>query len=425
MEIIINDAGNSRKEVKITIPADEVKKEYDDKINELKSKSHLKGFRPGKVPANVLEKKFGKNVLQELKPHFFNKAIEAAVNDHNLKPISSPHVDIEKITIEKDKPFIFEFLIETQPEFDLPEYKGLEVKKPGIRVSNKDMDTELGKLQREKAELVPVDNTETQEGDHLVCNVNLEVGNELIWGKENFKIEVCDTEVMGIIIGKKLLSGRKVGEVCQKKVSLPSDFKLTEYQGKNGEISFKIEDIKRLELPELDDAFACEAGFKDLPDMKTKIREQIKLAKEAKLNQNIEDEILKLLLQKTTINMPQEFVKDRVEKNKEEIRKQQEQDNKSPEQIEAHLKKQEPKIREQIEKHLREYLLIEKIAEQEKITVSDEDVEQEINVAASQYQKWPSEIKKEYEQRGLMEELKYQLKIRKVLAFIRENATVV
>lgn len=425
MEITITEVGPSQKNINISISAEEIQKKYDEKVAELQAHSMLPGFRPGRVPKNVIETKYGKAILQEIKGEFLDQAYEDAKKNHKLTPIRPLSIEENKVILQKNQPCTMEILVEVIPDFALPEYKGIEVQLPKVRISNKEVDQELANIRKQRGEWFVVEDGTSQEQDLLICDINLEVNGKLIWGKQNFSIEVEDTTVMGLAIGRKLLTGKKVGDVCQKSMPLPSDFKISEYAGQAGEITLTIQEIKRAKLPEIDENLARELGFKDIPDLKGGVRNRLKEQKDAEFHQEIEAQILLHLLNNTQIEIPEALIEPRLAMINERLRKELQNEGKSEQKIEAHIEKTKEKNKADITQQIKESLIIQRISDTEQIAVSDEEMEEYIKSVATQQKKWPHEIREELEKRGLLEEVRYQLKVAKVLAFLREQAKIV
>lgn len=416
MEITVTDASPSLKLVKVTFSAEEIQKRYDEKLAELRIASPVKGFRPGKAPDHILEKRFGKGILRELKHVFLFEGYQESMKQHTICPLREPEIEEENISLEKGKPCTIEFQVEVLPPFELPKYKEIEIQQPNVRITNKEIDLALEHFRRQRGEWVYVENSECGEGDQIVCDVNLKVQDKLVWGKQNFSLIVQDFEIMGILIGKKLFLGKKAGDVCSKSTKLPADFRIEEYKDQDAEVSFAIAEIKKVRLPELDDEFARAMGAADLPDLKNRLRNDLKVSKEIDLRHQVEREIVNYLVRDTKLDLPEEFVNSRVARMTESVKLQMRKEGKSEAKIKSQIEKQE------VARQLKEYFIIERISQIEHIEATDEEIESQIAAIAQQEQRWPNEVREEFEQKGAMEELKFQVKTRKVLNFLYENA---
>ena len=235
-------------------------------------------------------------------------------------------------------------------------------------------------------------------------------------------IQVGYVNLLGIPVGKQVLLGHKTGDVCEFETIFPDNFHMQEHRARPGSIRFSVKEVKRVKLPELDDEFARELGFKDLADLKEKAKEMIKANKEREAEAHLESEICKKIIEMTPLQLPDGLLDEKMEIARENFRQQLKKANFPAEKIEDHVKEQEEKLKEQVEFQLKEYLIVGKIAQQEKLGMTDEEIEEYHREIAIQQQKWPTETKKEYEESGMVEEVKYQVKMHKVLHFLLENA---
>jgi trigger factor len=425
MEITITEAGPSKKNVKIVIAVEEIQNKYQEKIVEIRDNYPIKGFRAGKVPNHLIEKKFGKNIIEELKIGFIWDGYRQLLDEHKLELLRDPEIKPESILLQRNQPCTIEFTVEVFPEFKLPEYKGVEVQKPEASVAEKDVEMALEGVRKMRAELIVTENAVSAENDLLICDANLKVGEKLVWGNQNMSLEVEDSQLMGIAIPKSLFAGHKEKDVVLHKVTLPADFHIAEHANQQGEFSFVISEIKKIKLPELNDEFAKLIGAENLETLKKNILQNILTQREAQLDYMVERQIVEKLMAQVNIVVPENFIAERLKQAYEETRHHLLHEGKSEEEIKAYLEKEATHIQEEVIQDIKESLLLEKIARLEKIEVNEEDMDAYISAVAHQRGKWPNELRAEYEKKGMMEEVKYKVKTHKVLFMLQENAKVV
>jgi len=424
MEIVVNDSGPSKKTIKITIPAKEIQEKYDEQLKELKNNTVVPGFRVGKTPKRLLDRRFGKTILLELKRSFLAEGYEKAVEEHDVAPISEPEIREEDVELHKDKPCSIEIDVEVQPEFELPEYSGIKAEKDEVKVEDSEVEAVIDELRHRKAELVPVEEGASEEKDMLICNAKLKVAKEEIWSQENQTMPAMDTKMMGLEIKKEDLIGHKTGDVCKIKGKLPKDFKMEEYSGKKAELALEILDIKRIQLPELDDEFAKDLDAENVEELRKQLHAQIEAQKEHEANVKMETGILEQIVEQTKIDLPEKFLEDRLGKARQELKAQLTHEGKNEEEIAEEMKKEEENVQKSVSNTIKQFLIIDKIAKEEELKVSDEDLENHINTIASQQRKWPTEVRGFLEKHNLIGEVKSQLRQEKVLSLLREKADV-
>lgn len=425
MELTITDAGPSKKNVKLVVTAEEIQNKYQEKIKDVRENYPIKGFRAGKVPNHLIEKKFGKSIIEELKIGFIWDGYRQLLEEHKLDLLRDPEIKPESIVLQRNQPCTIEFTVEVFPEFKMPEYKGIEVKKTAVSVGEKDIEMALQDIRKMRAELVVMENAQAEENDLVICDVNLKVDDKPVWGDQNMALGVEEFDLLGLSLPKELFAGRKAKDVVNHKVSLPADFKMADHAGKAGEFVFNIVEIKKVKLPDLNDDFAKLIGINSLEELKKHVETSIRERQEAHIHHHMEQDIVNSLMAQITMAIPDSFVEERVKAAYEETRYQMQHQGKPEEEINQYLAKEADNIKQDVMTEIKEFLLLEKIARIEKIEVSQEDVDDYIHAMSHQYGKWPNELRAEYEKKGMIEEIKYKIKTHKVLHLLRENAKVI
>lgn len=426
MDITISEAGPSQKNVKIVIPAEEIQKVYKEKIDEIRNSNIFKGFRSGHVPFSLVEKKFGKGILDEIKYAFLWQGYQELTNKHKLQFLREPKLEVEKLEVQKDRACTFEFKVEIFPEFTLPEWKGLEVKRTVTQVSDEEIEKTLTIFRRIQGEWSVVKDGISQEGDQIIGTLSLKAGEKTVLQRENMNFEAGTTTLAGIHLDKNYLIGRKPGDVCSQTVTIPATWKVDkEFLEKEALLTITILEVKRINLPPMDDAFAQQHECKDLAELKNKLRQDMQAHKEEEATAAMEDKLLEQLVKQIQIVAPEEWVKDRCEAVNKEIRENMQKRGEQEDKIKEYLEKHAQENKEEVLTHLKEYLLIERIAQQENIEVKEDEIEDHIKHMAQHENKWPTEIRSEYEKEGRLEELRYRVKMSKVLSLLHAQAKIV
>jgi len=426
MEITITDIGPSHKSIKISKSVDDVKKDYNSKMAEIRKDAVIPGFRPGKTPQRIIEKRFANAILDEMKRNYLVEGFESLTKKHNVRPLEEPKIDPNQITLDKDQEFVFELEMETHPQIDLKEedYKGLTAEREEVQISDEELEEVLTQIRERKAEWAPVEGGKSEDKDFLICDVELLCDKDSIYKKEGVNVSVEHPFVAGIHLESKDLTGHSADATFEKDVTIPEDFEQEDHRGKEAKLSVKVVEIKRMQLPELDDEFAKEMDAEGVDDLKEKITAEIKQSKEQQLNSKIEHDLIHQLGESTKIDLPESFLQKQVDASIEEQKKKLERDGKSEEEIEKEI--DADKIRHDVVHQLREIFLINHIAEQQNIDVSRKEIDDYINQIA-RYQgggQWPHQLRKLFEQQGMLDDIYGQLKNQKVLEFLRENAKV-
>lgn len=393
----------------------------DDAFKKKNKEVKIDGFRKGAAPKDMFIKKFG---IESLYMDAVDKAVESAYQDvlkeTEATPVCEPKLDVKTIN---EKEVVFEFTIITAPEVTLGEYKNLKVKKETAKVTKEEIATELEALRTKYAEIkVKEDGSKVENGDTAVIDFKGVVdGKELDGGSgENYPLEVgSHTFIPGFEDG---LVGMSVGEEKELNLTFPENY-TEELKNKDVVFTVKINEIKTRVLPELNEDFYEDLGFDDVKtqeELEAKIKETIKSRKEA----DIEDKYIEDCLSKASENMKveinPEIIDDEVHRMIHQFEEQLKMQGLNLEQYAEFTGMTHEKLHEQMEpeatKRIKYRYLLEKVAEVEKIEVTDEEAEKSAEEMATNYGITKEELLKAY---GSLEVVKYDIKMRNAIEIIK------
>ncbi len=429
---------HSKVRMTLTVPARDVRSEYDAMMVEYVKEARIDGFRKGHVPVSVLERKFGESLKAESMGRVIEKAVEEGLKASERQPLTyePPALDGEP-AFELDKDFTFTVTFDAYPSFELPSPEGVEIEVPTISVSEEDIARELQDIRQRNAIVVEKDGP-AQDGDIVTANfVEIaEDGSEVAGSaRQDFSFE----------LGKNLnlykfddeVASMKAGDEKVISKTFPADYEYAEYAGKSVQVKVTVTKVKKQDLPELDDELAQDVSekYKTLDDLKAAVKNQLTEALETKLRRTRENALMDELLKRTTVSIPQSMLAAELAMRWESLKQQMGVD--SDERLQMFLTIS-GKTREQLfkdwaplaEKALSSRILLEKLIEAGSYTSSDEEVEAEIAKEATHTTMSPAEIKAEYEKHGTIEYLKDDIKARKFFnaalatAKVKEAATI-
>ncbi len=390
----------------------------EDKFEEAIQKAYIKnrhifnipGFRKGKVPRKIIEMNYGEGVFYEealnnLLPEAYDQAIESL----ELEPVDTPEVDIEQL--EKGKPVIIKVDVTVKPEVILGDYKSIEIEKVEYNVTDEDVEKELKTIQEMNARIVDVGDRETKEGD--IVNIDFEGyidGEEFEGGTaENQELTLGEnTFIEGF---EEQLIGKKKGEKVDVKITFPEDYFEESLRGKEALFKVTVNEIKEKELPILDDEFAKDVSeFDTLEEYKQSIRE--KLEKEAKEKEQveIENKIVEKLVELSEMDIPEVMIDNQVENEVGEFDYRLKMQGLSIDQYlqltNSTLDDFKDQVRPVAEKKVKADLVLEAVAKAEKLEATDDDVDEELERLAEEYNQEDVEKFKEDMKKGDLEYLK-------------------
>ena len=408
-------------EIEAKIEGKEWKEAIDKAFEEEVKTAKVDGFRKGKVPRAVYEKKYGKVSL-------FYSAINSSIGtlyskvlkDNKLEPIMDPKIDI--VEVDDDK-VVIKFTITTKPEIKIKKYKGLGVKKETVKVTKEEIDTEIDNLRNRYADLVIKDG-KIENGDIAVIDFEGFIDDKAFEGGkgENYSLTIgSNTFIPGF---EDALIGHKADEDVDVKVTFPKEYQAKELQGKKAVFKVKIHEVKTKELPKLDEDFFLDLEMADVKDEKSlrKVCEdQIKARKEYDIENKYIDDLLDAVEKNTTVEIPNELTEEEIDRMVHEYAHNLEHQGITLEMFYQFTNSDEQALREQMrndaEKRVKYRFMLEEIALLENVKVTDKEVDKEADKLAKQYNVSKDEFLTHF---GGVEALRYDLTIQKVVDIIKE-----
>ena len=413
--------------LKITVDNNKFEEAVNKAYNKTKGKYNIPGFRKGKAPKVVIETQYGKGV-------FYNDAIDMlfpevypeAIKELNIDPIDRPDLDIEEIS--KDNGLVMVVNVEVKPEFELGAYKGIEISKVDNTVSEEDVEARLNEMVNRNARLTSVEDKALENGDTAVIDFEgFKNGVAFEGGKgENYNLVIgSNTFIPGF---EDQLVGKKAGEEVEVNVTFPEAYHAENLAGKPVVFNVKVNDVKVKEVPALDDEFAKDTTeFETLAelraDVKAKLEEQAKNAADAEMrNASVEK-----VSANTEVEVPEAMVQHQIDNMLMELNYQLQYQGLNLEQLLQMTGRGLDELREErradAERLVKSSLVLEAIAEKENVEANDADVDDELEKMAAMYNMEVEKIKSSLRETDI-EDIKGQIKIRKTLDLLVENATI-
>ncbi len=424
MNITVEEISSVKKKVQIEIPNEQVTKEVEALYKEVGSKAKIKGFRPGKVPRNILERYFKDYIKGEVIQKLIQETYPTALSEKNLHPVSPPVIDPGEL--ESGKPFHYSATVEVKPEIKVEGYIGLTLEGKKEPPKEEEVEERLKELQHLHGQLKTVTQPRpVQAGDYVIIDYEARLDQQpLKEGKGiDFAVEVGSGRFIPALEEK--LIGMMPEEQKEIEVSFPEDYGYSKWAGKTISFLIKVKEIKEKILPSLDDEFAKDLGdYSSLEDLKSKLRGEIEKEKALAFDRQMKDQIIDQLIKANPFEVPESMVEEQAKAlaSDTELRL-------AAQGITLkHLNLPEEKLledyREVAQKQVKTYLILETIASQEGITVSDEDVEERLrSISERTHQKFDM-VKRFYETKGLIPELKTGILTDKTLNFLLERANI-
>ena len=391
MNVKVEKKENSVVEIELTMDKEQFNVELDKAFKQNAKKFKVPGFRNGMVPRAVVEKTYGEAVLYEyVIENTVDEAYKTAVIENNLDIVSRPELDIKQIG--KDKDFIFVVNVCVKPEAKVSDYKGIEVKKVSTRVTKKEVEEEIERTREKNARIVTVEDKarELKNGDISVIDFEGFVDGKAFEGgkAENFELTIGSGQFIPGFEDQMI--GMKVDEERDINVKFPEEYHATDLAGKDATFKVKLHEIKEKILPELDDEFAKDISeFDTLEEYRKDVNKKVKQRKENQAKAEKEQEAIEKFIEKVEVTIPDGMIDEEVEKMVEEMNANLSYQGLNIDQYLQYmgmsLEDYKKEMRGQAEKRIKLNLGLEAVATQEKVEVSDEDIDTKIKELAAQY----------------------------------------
>ncbi len=425
MSVQVEKLEKNMAKLTIEVSAEELEKALQDSYLKNKNRISVPGFRKGKVPRQMIEKMYGPEIFYEDAANkLIPGAYEDAVTECGEDIVSTPEIEVTQI--EKGKPFIFTAEVALKPEVKLGKYKGVEVKKADITVTDEEVEAKINKERENNARNIEVTDRPVRDKDMTVLDFEGFVdGVAFEGGKgENYPLTIgSGAFIPGF---EEQLIGAEIGKEVEVNVTFPEDYQAEELKGKAAVFKCTIKEIKEKELPDVDDEFAAEVSeFDTLEEYKEDIRAKLTEEKEKAAKDEKEAAVIEAIVNDSDMEIPEAMIKTHQKQMIDEFAQRIQYQGLSLEQYfqmtGASYDKMSEQVRPQAERRIKSRLALEAIAKAENITATDEEYEEELKVMAEAYQMEVEKVK-EMMPEGNIAQMKEDIAVRKAAEFAVENA---
>ena len=424
MSVKVENLEHNMAKLTIEVSAEELEKALNKAYNKQKNQISVPGFRKGKVPRAMVEKMYGAEIFYEdAANELMQQTYPSAIDESGIDIVSRPTVDV--VQIEKGKPFIYTAEVATRPEVTLGKYMGVTVTKIDTTVTDEEVEAELENQRNTNARTVTVTDRPVKEGDTAVIDFEGFVdGVAFAGGKgENHPLEIGSHTFIDTF--EDQLVGKNVGDELDVNVTFPEQYQAAELAGKPAVFKVKINEIKAKELPELDDEFAQDvAGVDTLVEYKEEVKKNLTEKKEAEARKTKEDEAIQKIIDKSKMDIPEAMIQTQCETMVNEFAQRIAQSGLSMDQYLQFSGMTVDQLMEQVrpeaESRIKSSLVLEQIAKDENIEVTDADIDAEIEKMAAAYGMEADKLK-EYMGDAEKESMKKDLAITKAADLVMEN----
>jgi len=415
-----------QRHVTVTISEDDVVRYRDEAFSEMMPKAEVPGFRPGRAPRKLVEARFRKEINEQIKGSLLMDSIEQVNEDEDFSAISEPDFDFEAVEVPDDGPMTFEFDLEVRPEFDLPDWKGMRLEKPVREFSKEDVDQRLATLLDRYGQVVPHDGPAAAD-DHVTLNMTFKKDGEVVSRLEEQTVRI--RPVLSFHDGNltefdRLMEGVEENDSRHAKITIGEEASNEELRGQEVDVELEVLDVKKLELPEMDEAFLQRiGGFDNEGDLRDAVQSEMERQLDYHQQQRLRQGITNLLTESADWDLPPDLLERQSHREMERSILELRYAGFGEDEIRTHENELRQNSREATTRALKEHFILERLAEVEEITDEPEDYDHEIASIAAQSNESPRRVRARLEKRGQMDALRNQVIERKVIELIKSHAT--
>jgi len=425
-EVEVKEVGACERHVVVTVPRDDINRYLDDAYSELMPKAQVAGFRQGRAPRKLVETRFKDEVTNQVKGSLLMDAMGQVTDEQDFSAISEPDFDYEAIQMPDDGPLTFEFSVEVRPDFDMPEWKGLTLEQQSHEYTQEEVEVKTKDLLQRYGEVEDHDGPVTED-DVVIVNVTFKDGDEEVSSLSETSVPVRET--LSFADGElaefdKLVLGQSKGDTASGKATL-SETLDTDNAGKSYDAEVEIIGIKRVNLPELTEEFLENVGgFKSEEDLHEVVKGELERQLQYHQQQGLRQQITGALTESASWELPPALLRRQSQRELQRAILEMQSSGFPEEEIRRQINRIQQNLLGSTERALREHFILERIAEENELEATSEDVEREILIIAMQQETSPRRVRARLEKQGDMDALRNQIVERKSIELITSEADI-
>ena len=425
-EVEVKEIGACERHVVVTVPRDDINRYLDDAYSELMPKAQVAGFRQGRAPRKLVETRFKDEVTNQVKGSLLMDAMGQVTDEQDFSAISEPDFDYEAIQMPDDGPLTFEFSVEVRPDFDMPEWKGLTLEQQSHEYTQEEVEAKTKDLLQRYGEVEDHDGPVTED-DVVIVNVTFKDGDEEVSSLSETSVPVRET--LSFADGElaefdKLVLGQSKGDTASGKATL-SETLDTDNAGKSYDAEVEIIGIKRVNLPELTEEFLENVGgFKSEEDLHEVVKGELERQLQYHQQQGLRQQITGALTESASWELPPALLRRQSQRELQRAILEMQSSGFPEEEIRRQINRIQQNLLGSTERALREHFILERIAEENELEATSEDVEREILIIAMQQETSPRRVRARLEKQGDMDALRNQIVERMAIELITSEAEI-
>lgn len=424
-QVEISDVGPCKKHIKVTVNREDIDARMGDHFTKLVKEANVTGFRPGKAPRKLIEKRYHSEVAKQVKAEVLYASLEQLGDDHDVAPLAPPEIDPDKIEIPEKGELMYEFDVEVRPDFDLPTYRGLKLKRVVKTYTAADVAETKRRLLRQYGQIIPKENGQAELGDVLTADILVQHNGKIVGTMKETSVHVERTVAFKDGMIRRFVDkvkGAKAGDKRELEVELSSSA-AGGLAGQTVQATLEVKDVKTIRLPELTPEFVQQAfGLANADQLDEMLKASLERNLEHEQRRQARVQILQHIDAAATWQLPQDLLERQYHRARARRIMEMRGDGLPDAEIAKQIRVMEQDIHKSTAVALKEHFVLQKIAEVEKIEVDDKDVDYEIDRIADQNDESPRRVRARLEKEDMMEALMADMVERKALDVILNAA---
>lgn len=420
----VDTLSTCQRHITVMVAREEIERYFDREFSNLVETAELPGFRAGHAPRKLVEKRYRKEIGDQIKGQLLQDGIAQVIEDESLAAIGEPEFDFNAVIMPEAGPMTFEFTLEVRPQFDLPQWKGLKLTRSERQFTDEDVDEAIDRLRASRGRLVPFDGP-AESGDYIVTRLTCKHGETILSRAEEETIRLKDSLTFhdGEIEGfAKKMAGVKGGESRDCELVLSDSAPNEALRGQKVTAIFDVLEVKRLELPDVNEAFLAELGLESEADLRDAIMDNLRSRFEYDQRRSIRRQVVGKLTESADWDLPPSLLERQSRRELSRAVLELRRSGFSEQEIRAHENTIRRNSLRTTEQALKEHFILERIAEEEGIGVEERDVDLEIALIAREEGENVRRVRRRIEREGIEDVLRNQILERKTIDLVIENA---
>ncbi|MEZ5943369.1 MAG: trigger factor [Planctomycetaceae bacterium] len=424
LNVAIDDVGPCKKHIRVTVPREAIDEVFEEMLEDYTERAEVPGFRAGHVPAELVRKRFKKELQEQVKQKVLMQSLEQLGTEADLDPINEPNLDLDAIDIPEEGDFEYEFDVEVRPQFDLPDYLGLKIDRPSREIADGDVDAYVNEFIEQYGKLVPVE-TAVSADDFVTVDIHFSHNGKPLSHLKDYSIRVRptvrfqDAELSGF---DKLMVGANIDETREADLTVSMEADTVALRGETVHAKIKVLDVKRLETPELDEEFLGRLGVDDVEALQSQVRNMLERQVKYEQRQSCRRQVMEKITDSATWDLPEDLLARQVDNALRREILEMQQAGFTTEQIRARENDLRQRSVSMTRQNLKEHFVLDKIADKEDINVTDQDIDIEIMMMAMQRGENPRRVRARLAKSGMIDNLQAQIRERKAVDVILDSA---